>query len=201
MREYHVRICEGLRGWFPGSTRFILHCHTERQAKEILDAIKERLAVCKLRLNEDKTKVVHCQNYQRKKRKGFKKKFDFLGFTFKPRSIQSRSGGYFLGYDCSISQKAQTRIMKTWRERDWLGKQFSLQDIANSINIQMKGIITYYGKFNKWKLSRLYMHLGFRLVKWALQKYKRFHNRYSRGFRWLKDLKMNYPNLFYHWSF
>jgi RNA-directed DNA polymerase len=179
----------------------ILHCHTEGQARDILEALKERLAACKLRHNEEKTKVVYCENYQRKKRKDYGKKFDFLGFTFKPRSVESKFGGRFLGYDCSISQKAQSRIIRSWRERDWLSKQFSLQDIANEINVQMKGIISYYGKFNRWRLGRLYMHLGFRLAKWALKKYKRFNGRYSRAFNWLADLKKNYPNLFYHWAF
>jgi RNA-directed DNA polymerase len=43
---------------------------------------------CKLRLNEEKTKVVYCQDYRRAKRKKFGSKFDFLGFSFKPRSMR-----------------------------------------------------------------------------------------------------------------
>ncbi len=178
----------------------ILHCQKEEQAKEILEAVKERLGACKLRLNEEKTKVVYCMNYRRKKRKDYAKKFDFLGFTFKPRLLQNKSGGLFLGYSCSISQRAQSRIMKSWRHRDWLSRGLSLQDIANEINVQMKGVISYYGKFNKWLLSKLYMHIGLRLVKWVLAKYKRFKRHYRRGFQWLTDLKRSYPNLFYHWT-
>lgn len=179
----------------------ILHCHTEVQAEQVLEALRGRLAACKLRLNEEKTKVVYCQNYRRNKRKDYGKKFDFLGFTFKPRSVESkRDTGRFLGYDCSISQAAQSRIMESWRELDWLRRQLSLQDIAAEINVQMKGIIRYYGKFNRWKLGRLYMHFGFRLAKWALKKYKRLKGRYSRAFRWVGELKKSYPNLFYHWA-
>jgi len=180
----------------------ILHCHTEVQAEQVQEALRGRLAACKLRLNQEKTKVVYCQNYQRNKRKDYGKKFDFLGFTFKPRSVESkRDTGRFLGYDCSISQAAQSRIMESWRELDWLRRQLSLQDIAAEINVQMKGIIRYYGKFNRWKLGRLYMHFGFRLAKWALKKYKRLKGRYSRAFRWVGGLKKSYPNLFYHWAF
>lgn len=179
----------------------IIHCHTEEQAKTIMEALRGRLAECRLRLNEEKTKVVYCQNYQRKKRKDYGKKFDFLGFTFKPRSVESKYKGRFLGYDCSISQKSESRIMKSWQEKNWLGLKLSLQEIANKVNVQMKGIITYYGKFNRWKLSKLYLHFGFRLAKWALKKYKRFSGSYKKAFKWVEDLRKSYPNLFYHWKF
>src|SRR5476651_1139810 len=38
----------------------VIHCQTEAEAKQVLEAIKARLAECKLRLNEEKTKVVYC---------------------------------------------------------------------------------------------------------------------------------------------
>ena len=81
MREYHVRICEGLRGKFPGSTRLIIHCESEQEANDVLDMVKKRLSDCQLSLNENKTKLVYCKDYRRKK-KNYKVKFDFLGYSF-----------------------------------------------------------------------------------------------------------------------
>lgn len=117
----------------------VVHCRTEAEAHEVLQSIRTRLSEGKLRLNEDKTKIVYCQDYRRSKRKDYAKKFDFLGFTFKPQSIESKQGGRFLGYGCSISQQSETRIMQSWRELDWLGRGLSLPEIAAEVNVQMKG--------------------------------------------------------------
>lgn len=179
----------------------IVHCPTEIEAKEILQAIRTRLSECKLRLNEEKTKMVYCQDYRRHKRKDYAKKFDFLGFTFKPQSIPSkRVGEQFVGYGCSISQKAQSRITKGWKELNWHRRKMSIQDIANEVNPQMRGIIRYYGKFRLTELKRLKLSLGFRIANWALKRYKRFRGRYDAAYKWIAWLKSSYPTLFYHWT-
>src|SRR5674476_801825 len=99
----------------------IIHCQTEEEAKQLLVAIRSRLAECKLSLNEEKTKMVYCQDYRRVKKKSFGKRFDFLGFTFKPCPVASKRGGgsMFLGYGCAISQSAQTRITQGWAKLNW----------------------------------------------------------------------------------
>ena len=124
----------------------IVHCTNENETNQLLEAIRQRLRECKLRLNEEKTKLVHCQNYRHKEKNEYKKKFDFLGFTFKPQSVPSKFGGMFLGYDCSISQSAQSRIVSKWNEQFFSrGGRRSIQSIAREINPQMVGIIRYYG--------------------------------------------------------
>jgi RNA-directed DNA polymerase len=182
----------------------IVHCNNEIEAKEVLEAIHKRLQECQLRLNEEKTKLVHCQNYRREKATGYSKKFDFLGFTFKPQtSTYKRDGRYilFLGYDCAMSQKSKTRILEGWRSMN-LNRQSSLtiQEIATMINPQMVGIIRYYGKYKRWKLQSVMWYFQRRLVKWALNKYKRFKGSFDRAYKWLKEIKLQYPNMFYHWT-
>lgn len=149
----------------------IIHCHTEEEAKALLAAIRSRLAECRLCLNEEKTKLVYCKDYRRTKKTSFGKKFDFLGFTFKPCPVASKRGGgsMFLGYGCAISQSAQTRIIQGWVTLNWHRRStLTIQDIANQVNTQMRGIIRYYGKFKLWNLQRLMWHFEFRLVKWVL---------------------------------
>lgn len=181
----------------------IVHCRTEEEAKELLVAIKSRLAKCKLSLNEEKTKLVYCQDYRRVKKKSFGKKFDFLGFTFKPCSVASKRGGgsMFLGYGCAISQSSQTRIIQGWAKQNWHRRStLTIQEIASEVNPQMRGVMRYYGKFKLWELRRLMFHFEFRLVKWVLNKYRRFKNSYTKAYQWIKALKRSYPTMFYYWT-
>ena len=179
----------------------ILHCRNEEEAKQTLEAMRHRLQECKLRLNEEKTKIVYCQDYRRQKRKDYRKKFDFLGFTFKPQPAVSKRGGLFLGYGCGISQVSETRIVKGWKEQKFhLRSPLTIQEIAAKINPQMVGIIRYYGKFRLWSLQKLIRSFHLRLVKWVLNKYKGFKNKYGRAYDWIKEIKVNYPTMFYHWT-
>jgi len=179
----------------------VVHCQTETEAKQLLEAIQRRLTECKLRLSEEKTKVVYCQDYRRPKKKDYGKKFDFLGFTFKPKTIPSNNGGLFLGYGCAISQKSQTRIVEGWKGLNLHRRSdLTIQEIAKQVNPQMLGIIRYYGKFKLLELQRLMRHFELRLVKWVLNKYKKFKGSYSAAYRWIKYLKRSYPTMFYYWT-
>lgn len=179
----------------------VVHCHTETEAKEMLAAIRTRLAECKLRLSEEKTKVVYCKDYRRKQKNDYGKKFDFLGFTFKPKALASKNGGLFLAYGCAMSQKAQTRIIAGWKQLNWHRQShLTIQEIANQVNQQMRGIIRYYGKFKLWTLERLMLRFETLLIKWVLKKYKKFHGSNSKAQQWIKGLKRNYPTMFYYWT-
>ena len=61
----------------------IVHCRTEREAKEVRTAIAERLRDCGLELHPEKTKIVYCKDELRKG-KHTNEKFDFLGYEFRP---------------------------------------------------------------------------------------------------------------------
>ena len=179
----------------------VVHCSTEEEAKSILVAIRQRLTECRLRLNEEKTKLVYCQNYSRKEKKDYKKKFDFLGFTFKPKLVPSKHGGMFLSYDCSISQSSQSRIVEGWKKLNFHRRpKLSIQEIATIINPQINGLIRYYGKYRIWALRKLMGCFHFRIAKWLISKYKRFKRSYSRAYKWIDEIRVSYPNMFYHWT-
>ena len=179
----------------------IVHCYSESQSLEVLNAIKNRLAECKLRLSEVKTKIVYCLDYNRMQRKDYPKKFDFLGFTFKPRSIKSKTGrGMYLGFGCEISQKSQSRITSFCKELELHRKSpLTIQDIADKVNSQIRGIIRYYGYSTIRHLQGLFRNLEFRLAKWYRNKYK--ERSYRVAFQRMRDIKFNYPTMFYHWQF
>ena len=65
-RELHVRICEGPGVRFPRATRLIVHAKSKAQAEQLLEAIRKRLAECGLELHPENTRIVYCQDSDRK---------------------------------------------------------------------------------------------------------------------------------------
>jgi len=179
----------------------IVHCNSQAEAEEVLLAIKLRLGECKLELNEKKTRIVYCKKDHRKDK--FKTvQFDFLGFSFQPRSAANHGKELFLSYDCAISQKSENKIVEVFRKlkfHQWTS--FDLSRIAQVLNPKIRGWINYFGKFKMHKLSRIFMILNERLVRWAVNKYRRFGYSFAKAGRWLRNLAISYPGLFIHWQY
>ena len=181
----------------------VVHCESEKEAINLLEQIRKRLDVCKLRLNESKTKLVYCKDYGRKEKKNYGNKFGFLGFDFKPMMFRSKREGevVFLGYSCEMGQSARTRIVDGWKKSYWHRRSdLTIEEISQEINPQMRGLIRYFGAFNSTGMHKVVRMLHLSLVKWAMNKYKRFGKSYGKTFNWLRTIKESYPNLFYHWT-
>ncbi len=178
----------------------IIHCVTERQATDILEAVGTRLQACDLELHPDKTKIVYCKDYRRKER-GNPTKFDFLGFSFKPSLRKSKRGGVFLGRECVLSKSKYSTIVKEIRElkfHHWTGA--TMEDIAIELNPKIRGWMQYFEKFSKGCLKNVFHRLHNRLLKWLLNKYKRFKGSRRQGVKYLREIHKYYPYLFYHWK-
>ena len=69
----------------------VLHCVSERQARQVLAALHDRMEQVGLRLHPAKTRIVYCQDG---KRRGSYEhtSFTFLGFTFRARSARRKNG-------------------------------------------------------------------------------------------------------------
>jgi len=91
-----------------------VHLRSESQAKGIKEAIKERLAQCRLKLHPEKTKIVYCKDEDRKGNYP-DEKFDFLGYTFKARKSRNRWGKYFINFSSAVSDKAVKHMRQTIR--------------------------------------------------------------------------------------
>ncbi len=179
----------------------ILHCFSKAHAGGTLKRVKERLEECGLRLHPSKTKVVYCRDHRRQENHELVK-FDFLGYSFQPRSTMSKNTGkLFLGYDCAISIESRKRIIARLRELniEYLSHR-SIVGIAQFLNPIIRGWVNYYGKFRCSELSGVFQHLRRRLIKWARKRYKRYRSSLNRAFKWLERVKVQFPNLFYHWQ-
>jgi group II intron reverse transcriptase/maturase len=176
----------------------ICHCESLAQAEALRAEVQRRLAECGLQLHPQKTKIVHCADTHRPDQ-GRPCRFDFLGFTFKPRSAGGR-GGVFTTFSPAVSDKA---LAAMYREvRSWaLGRrgQQSLAQLVADIVPKVRGWVEYYGAFRASTLYRGLRVLDEHLVLWARRKYKRLQKHCQRAWDWLKGLQLREPRLFPHW--
>jgi RNA-directed DNA polymerase len=179
----------------------IVHARSERQTRELRDAIASRLAECGLSLSEQKTRIVYCKDANR--RGSYEhESFDFLGYTFRPRLSKSRHGKHFVNFSPAVSGEAGKRIggeIRRWRLHRWSDK--TLTDLARSINAIVRGWINYYGRFYRSELVRLLRRINEYLVRWAMRKHKRLRCRPVKARRFLADVARREPSLFAHWRF
>jgi RNA-directed DNA polymerase len=177
----------------------VAHCRTEEQANELWAAVSKRLAECKLELHPLKTKIVYCKDDDRRGNYP-NEKFDFLGYTFRPRESKSRRGKYFTGFLPAVSQRASTsmrRIMRSWHLHRRSDKK--LEDLGRMCNATITGWINYYGHFYKSALSEVFRPFNLTLTRWAMRKFKRFKGRPRRAVHWLGRVSRKERNLFAHW--
>jgi group II intron reverse transcriptase/maturase len=178
----------------------ICHCRTERQARYLLAAIEHRLAECNLEVNPQKTKIVYCKDDNRKG--GYpNEKFDFLGFTFRPRVAKNRKGNLFVNFTPGVSNNAAKQMrqtMRAWRLHMCSGK--SLEDLACMVNPILRGWLNYYGSYYRSALFQTFECLERILAKWAARKCKRFRKRRKPARHWLRGISRRQPGLFVHWQ-
>ncbi len=180
----------------------VIHCISESMAHQLLASIRSRLRDCGLRLNEAKTQIVCCRKNRRQGNQGkYPITFDFLGYRFQPMRSKDKYGRVFLGYDCAISPKSIQRITQKWKRMKihrWVKATIEL--IAGELNPILRGIIHYYGKFRRKKLSIVFKRLHYRIVKWLLRKYKRLGKSVNKAYKMLRRIRRQQPDLFYHWK-
>jgi hypothetical protein len=178
----------------------ILHCISKSQARVVLGAIVERLAQVGLELSPDKTRIVYCKD---SKRKGSHEheRFDFLGYTFRPRSALDRSGALFISFCPAISGDAAKAIRRTIRRwRLHLQGSLSLADLARSINPIVRGWINCYGRFYSTELLRSLDRINQYLMRWAMRKYKRLRRHPKVAWKLVASVRKRQPQLFAHWQ-
>jgi len=180
----------------------IVHCGSERQAREVLAAIRDRFAQCGLQLHPVKTRIVYCKDDDRP---GDHEhiKFDFLGYTFQPRRAKNRWGKYFVSFLPAISTAAAKAIHKTireWRMASTRNNQ-KLEDLARVVNPVVRGWMNYYGRYYRSKCVQVLRHLNEALAAWVRRKYKRLRRRERASMHWLGRIARRDPTLFALWQF
>ena len=115
----------------------VVHCATEGDANHLLAALKARFQDCQLELHPEKTKIVYCQDANRKENHP-NNKFTFLGYEFRRRSAKRKEGGaLFLSFAPAVSNEAMKAMRRKIRETGLRSKTaLSLEEIAHRFNLK-----------------------------------------------------------------
>ena len=178
----------------------ILHCMTARQARLVLGAITERMARLGLEIHPAKTRIVYCKDSNRRGSHEHER-FDFLGYTFRPRMAVGRGGVIFTSFCPAVADdaaKAIRRQIKRWRLH--LRSADTLSDLAREINPIVRGWLGYYGRFYRSGLIQSLRRIDDYIVRWAMRKYKRLRGKLSRAWDLLHAVQRRQPALFAHWT-
>lgn len=178
----------------------VLHCVTERQARQVLAALADRMAEVGLRLHPAKTRIVYCKDGKRHLSYEHVA-FTFLGFTFRARSSRSRHGRLFLSFEPAVSKdalKKMGRRVRSWRLHT--RSDLSFQELARWSNPVVSGWINYYGRFRPRELHPLLARINAYLVRWIRQKYKRLAP-HRKALAKLQEIARRYPRMFAHWPY
>jgi len=189
--------CKGEVYYVRYADDFLLMFQYENEARQVLEALKERLGKFGLELAEDKTRILPIGRF-----KGTKEDFDFLGFTF--FNTKTREGKYRLGVRTSKKKlKAKKQAVKAWL---WTRLTKPVADTMKLIQLSLKGHFNYYGVSgnfhmiqNFWKYVK---HACYRMLNRRHQKrsmkrkvFKRIWEYYVKEPRLTKDIWNWQPKL------
>ena len=177
----------------------VAHVKTKQKAEQVLEDIRRRLAQCGLELHPEKTKIVYCKDDDRRGNHP-NEKFNFLGYTFRPRRSKNRFGKYFVNFTPAASNEAAKKMrqeMRSWNLP--LRSDKAIDDLARMWNPVLRGWIQYYGRYYKSVLSPIFRHFNGHLVRWAMRKFKRLRRHRRRAEYWLGGIAARDPRLFAHW--
>jgi RNA-directed DNA polymerase len=179
----------------------IVHCRSERQAREVLEAIRGRFKQCELELHPTKTKLVYCKDDDRPG-EAEHIKFDFLGYTFQPRRAKNRWGKHFVSFLPAMSTKAAKAVRATireWRMASTRNNQ-RLEDLARLTNPVVRGWMGYYGRFYRSKCVQVLRQLNEALAAWVRRKFTQYRNRERASMHWLGRIARRDSKLFVLWE-
>jgi group II intron reverse transcriptase/maturase len=178
----------------------VVHCVTERQARQVWAAIGRRFADIGLLLHPDKTRLVYCKD-GRRHLDVEQVSFTFCGYLFRPREafdkVRERAFTGFLPAVAPDKLTEMSRKAASWRlhrRTTW-----TLDDLAKDVNPVLRGWLNYFTVFYPSAVIPLGRRMDRHLMRWARRKYKRLERSEKRARAWLKGVRKRSPDLFAHW--
>jgi group II intron reverse transcriptase/maturase len=177
----------------------VVHCSSLGRARQVLAALEQRMEQVGLELHPDKTKIVYCKDENRTGRHDGPVSFDFLGYTFRARSMNGRRGR-FTGYGPAVSKNAQAKLsqdIRSWRLKRKVG--LSWDELRRWLSPVIRGWMNYYGQFYRSQLYPLLARINHHIRKWLRAKYRRLRSYKALGKAW-ERVTTQYPRSFPHWQ-
>jgi group II intron reverse transcriptase/maturase len=179
----------------------VVHCVSERRAREVREAIGRRLASIGLELHPDKTRTVYCKDSRRRETHEHVA-FTFCGYTFRPRkAYDSKAQEAFTGFLPAVAPGKladMSRRVRSWRMHR--RTTLTLNDLAAAVNPVLRGWLAYFTVFYPTAVIPLCKRIDRHLMRWARRKYKRLERSGKRAWAWLQGVRERAPELFAHWQ-
>jgi RNA-directed DNA polymerase len=176
----------------------VVHCVSERQARQVLAALARRMEQVGLQLHPAKTRIVYCKDANRRGSHEHTS-FTFLGFTFRARAAIGR-GELFASFQPAISKDALNKLsaaVRSWDLHRRPGQ--AITNLARAINPIVRGWMQYYGAYYRSALYRPLQAINAYLMRWIRKKYKRLRSHKKAKAYWQRITSQN-PKLFAHWA-
>lgn len=133
--------CRGKVKLFRYADDAIICCENSKDAKRIMDVLDKRLEKFKLKLNEDKTKVVSFS--KAKAREGIQQgTFDFLGFTF---YLGRSKRGIVIPKVKTVKKRFVTKIKRVAKWAKENRNKYKIVPLWRIFCAKIRGHIQYYG--------------------------------------------------------
>ena len=113
----------------------VVHCVSERQARQVLAALQDRMAEVGLQLHPDKTRIVYCQDGKRRGSLSSTRRLRSWASLSGPRGARAKNGSMFVSFPPAISKDALKKIgqeVRSWRLHRRTPQSFS--ELARWIN-------------------------------------------------------------------
>jgi hypothetical protein len=175
--EVVKQYCKGTVSLFRYGDDSVICCRYEEDAKRIKTALAKRLEKYKLKLNEEKTKMVRFSKrrlYQNVKQETF----NFLGFTF---YLGRSRKGMIIPKVKSCGKRISSKLKKVDEWCKGIKDKYRLPTIWKSFCDKLRGHIQYYGVTFNFKAVNLFINKSVKIMfKWLNRRSQR------KSFTWEK---------------
>ncbi|MCK9898046.1 group II intron maturase-specific domain-containing protein [Frankia sp. AgB32] len=146
---------------------------TERQARQVWEAVERRFVQIGLQLHPDKTRIVYCKDSRR--RQEFEQvTFTFCGYAFRPRmAFDRKRKQVYTGFLPAVAPEKlaeMSRRIASWRIHRRTNQ--TLAEIARWLNPVLRGWLNYFTAFYPTMVIPLYERIDRHLMRWARWKYR-----------------------------
>ena len=179
----------------------VVHCATERQARQVWASLAERMESVGLQLHPDKTKIVHRAGQEPATEVRSDVVYVSGKHLIRPRECKAgRSGTIFTSFQPAMSPmalKAKSQELRGWRIHRRTA--MDLSELAEWLNPIVRGWMNYYGQINRDEMYSLLERVNTYVMRWARKKYKRLRT-WKRFKAWWRGVTEREPELFAHWK-
>jgi RNA-directed DNA polymerase len=170
MEETVQPLCAGTVKMFRYADDVVICCGRKQDAERIKRVLVKRLAKFKLKMNEEKTKLVKFSRNGHRRGEA-QEAFDFLGFTFYlGKSLRGKTL-------TKVKTKGKSLRLKLKKVNEWARttrNKFSMNNMMKTAAAKLRGHIQYYGVSHNFEKVSIFVNSVTRILfKWLNRRSQR----------------------------